>query len=41
MKNKTPFVYERIRFYNEQEGKHQFIILAKIGKKIVKYKIKK
>ena len=41
MKMKSPFKYERIRFYNEREGKHQFITLAKIGKKIIKYRIEK
>ena len=41
MKMKSPFQHERIRFYNAVEGKHQFVILAKIGKKIVKYRIEK
>lgn len=41
MKMKSPFKYERIRFYNAVEGKDQFVILAKIGKRIVKYKIEK
>ena len=36
MKMRAPFEYERVRFYNEREGKHQFIILAKIDNKITK-----
>jgi len=38
---RSPFKYERVRFYNPMEGKHQFITFAKIGKKIIKYKIEK
>ena len=41
MKMKSPFKYERIRFYNAAEGKHQFVTLAKIGERIVRYRIEK
>jgi len=41
MKMKSPYKYERIRFYNAAEGKHQYIILAKIGGKIVKHRFEK
>jgi hypothetical protein len=41
MRMRAPFEYERIRFYNEREGKHQFIILTKIDNRIIKYRIEK
>tara|TARA_Y100000590_G_scaffold147747_2_gene169707 strand:+ start:8561 stop:8686 length:126 start_codon:yes stop_codon:yes gene_type:complete len=41
MKQKSPFKYERIRFYNEREGKYQFLMIASIGKRVVKYRFEK
>jgi len=38
---KSPYKHERIRFYNPAEGKHQYVVLAKIGSKIVKYRFEK
>lgn len=40
-KKRSPFTYERVRFYNQVHGKHQYIILAKIGDRIVKHYIER
>ena len=41
MKNKPDFKYERIKFFNTREGKEQYLILAKINGKIIKYRFEK
>tara|TARA_Y100000593_G_scaffold94174_1_gene192003 strand:- start:15538 stop:15660 length:123 start_codon:yes stop_codon:yes gene_type:complete len=34
---KSPFTYERIRYYNQAAGKHEFVITKMLNGKIVRY----